>query len=58
LSPGFGYSLLLGVVINKVSHLVRQPFISTFLFIWEAVLRVNKDDQLFNAMKISIYLFL
>jgi hypothetical protein len=27
----------IGVVINKVSHLVGQPFISTFLFIWEAV---------------------
>jgi hypothetical protein len=28
-----------GVVINvyKVSHLVGQPFTSTFLFIWEAV---------------------
>jgi hypothetical protein len=33
LSPRCGYPLQLGVVINKVSHLVGQPFISTFLFI-------------------------
>jgi hypothetical protein len=55
---GVGISLPLGVVINKVSHLVGQLFISTFLFIWEAVLRISEDDQLFCAMKISIYLFL
>jgi hypothetical protein len=33
LSPKSGCSLQFGVVINKVSHLVGQPFISTFLFI-------------------------
>jgi hypothetical protein len=33
LSPRCGHPVQLGVVINKVSCLVGQPFISTFLFI-------------------------
>jgi hypothetical protein len=56
-----GHPLQLGVVINKVSHLVRHPFISTFLFVWEvvlAVLRVSEDAHLFSVMKTSIYLLL
>jgi hypothetical protein len=31
-----------------------NPFISTFLFIWEVV---SEDDHLFSAIEISVYLF-
>jgi hypothetical protein len=54
-------SLQFGVVINKVSHLVGQLFISTFLFIWEVVLAmlwVSEDAYLFNVMKTSMYISL